>query len=97
MRGHRFNTTPDVRAQLAPASSWILPGIEAVHQGIVAARNDVLPDHHRQPAHDREQLGLLAQNPAVAAKELDLLEQTCPSAGSTCSDPRMLRSAAVCV
>src|SRR6185437_1249074 len=52
-----------------------LPRREPIDQRVVATRNDVLTDHDREPAEHGEKVGLLAEDTAVAAKELDLLAQ----------------------
>src|ERR1700678_2768743 len=61
VRRHRPNTPLDARTQLFQLGLDLLR-IEAVDQGIVAARDDVLPYHDREPTDHREQLGVLAQD-----------------------------------
>src|SRR6186713_1283863 len=74
MTGHRLDTALDPGSQLLqPRADFGL--LQAIHQGIIAARDDVLPDHHAQPAQHRKQFGLFAQNPPMAAEQLDLLQQ----------------------
>src|ERR1700679_22587 len=74
VRRHRMNTPLDARAQLFQLHQDLLR-IEAVDQGVVAARDDVLPYHDREPTDHRKQLGVLAEDAAVAAKKIDLLQQ----------------------
>src|SRR6185437_815009 len=72
MRRHGFDTILHRRPELREPSLDLVR-LECVDQRVIAARDDVLTHHDGEPAGRGEEIAFLAQDAAMAAKEVDLL------------------------